>query len=62
MSEEIYEMEKNLRNMQINILNGWDSTKFRLGIGKVNWESDLELNCGERKHIGCLPLGRIMLT
>lgn len=60
MSEEIYEMEKeDLRNMQMNILNCQDNIKDRLGNGKVNWESELELSCAERKCIGCLPEARI---
>lgn len=47
-----------LRIMQMNILNCLTisrSIKHRLGIGKVNWESEAELSCGETKHAGCLP-------
>lgn len=31
----------------------------RLGIGKVNYKSELEIICGKKEHVEYLPLGRI---
>lgn len=40
----------------MNIFKCCDSITHELGIGKVTWESELELCCAKRKHTGCLSL------
>lgn len=49
---------KDLRNMPMNILNCltmFNSIKDSLGIGKVNWERELELSCGETNMLDACP-------